>query len=96
MLGFAGLPPTGGFVGKFYAFAAAYRHGWAWLVVVGVVATAVSLVYYLDVIRALFCASGRRSRSPRRAARRRARHCCRSRSAPASSSPSARSSPSSR
>ena len=24
MLGFAGLPPTGGFVGKFYAFAAAY------------------------------------------------------------------------
>jgi NADH-quinone oxidoreductase subunit N len=54
MLGFAGLPPTGGFVGKFYAFAAAYRHGWAWLVVVGVVATAISLVYYLSVIRALF------------------------------------------
>jgi NADH-quinone oxidoreductase subunit N len=54
MLGFAGLPPTGGFVGKFYAFAAAYRHGWAWLVVVGVVATAVSLYYYLAVIRALF------------------------------------------
>ncbi len=54
MLAFAGLPPTGGFVGKFYAFAAAYRHGWAWLVVVGVVATAVSLYYYLGVIRALF------------------------------------------
>jgi NADH-quinone oxidoreductase subunit N len=54
MLGFAGLPPTGGFVGKFYAFAAAYRHGWTWLVVVGVLATAVSLVYYLNVIRALF------------------------------------------
>jgi NADH-quinone oxidoreductase subunit N len=54
MLGFAGLPPTGGFVGKFYAFAAAYRHGWAWLVVVGVVATAVSLYYYLAVVRALF------------------------------------------
>jgi NADH-quinone oxidoreductase subunit N len=54
MLGFAGLPPTGGFVGKFYVFAAAYRHGWAWLVVLGVVATAVSLYYYLGVIRALF------------------------------------------
>ncbi|HET7046586.1 MAG TPA: NADH-quinone oxidoreductase subunit N [Gaiellaceae bacterium] len=54
MLGFAGLPPTGGFVGKFYAFAAAYRHGWIWLVIVGVVATAVSLVYYLGVIRAMF------------------------------------------
>jgi NADH-quinone oxidoreductase subunit N len=54
MLGFAGLPPTGGFVGKFYAFAAAYRHGWAWLVVVGVIATAVSLYYYLGVIRSLW------------------------------------------
>ena len=54
MLGFAGLPPTGGFVGKFYAFAAAYEHGWAWLVVVGVIATAVSLYYYLGVIRSLF------------------------------------------
>lgn len=54
MLGFAGLPPTGGFVGKFYAFAAAYRHGWAWLVIVGVIATAVSLYYYLGVIRALW------------------------------------------
>jgi NADH-quinone oxidoreductase subunit N len=54
MLGFAGLPPTGGFVGKVYAFAAAYRHGWAWLVVVGVLATAVSLYYYLGVIRSLW------------------------------------------
>ena len=54
MLGFAGLPPTGGFVGKFYAFAAAYRHGWIWLVIVGVVATAVSLYYYLGVIRSMW------------------------------------------
>jgi NADH-quinone oxidoreductase subunit N len=54
MFGFAGLPPTGGFVGKFYAFAAAYDHGWTWLVIVGVVATAVSLYYYLAVIRAMY------------------------------------------
>jgi NADH-quinone oxidoreductase subunit N len=54
MFGFAGLPPTGGFVGKFYAFSAAYRHGWTWLVIVGVVATAVSLYYYLAVVRAMF------------------------------------------
>src|SRR5919197_587723 len=27
MMGFAGFPLTGGFVGKFYLFAAAYRHG---------------------------------------------------------------------
>ena len=36
MLGFAGFPLTGGFVGKFYVFAAAYDHGWTWLVIVGV------------------------------------------------------------
>jgi len=54
MLGFAGFPLTGGFVGKFYVLAAAYRHGWAWLVIVGVVATLVSLYYYLGIVRAMF------------------------------------------
>ncbi len=54
MLGFAGFPLTGGFVGKFYVFSAAYRHGWIWLVIVGLAATAVSLYYYLGVIRALY------------------------------------------
>ena len=54
MLGFAGFPLTAGFVGKFYAFSAAYRHGWIWLVIVGAVATAVSLYYYLSIVRQLF------------------------------------------
>jgi NADH-quinone oxidoreductase subunit N len=54
MLGFAGLPPTGGFLGKFYVLSAAYDHGWTWLVIVGIAATAVSLYYYLAVIRALY------------------------------------------
>jgi NADH-quinone oxidoreductase subunit N len=54
MLGFAGFPLTGGFVGKFYLFAAAYDRGWIWLIIVGVAATAVSLYYYLGVIRAMY------------------------------------------
>jgi NADH-quinone oxidoreductase subunit N len=54
MLAFAGLPLTGGFVGKFYVFAAAYDSGLWWLVVAGVAATAISLYYYLAVIRALY------------------------------------------
>ena len=58
MFGFVGFPLSGGFVGKFYAFAAAYRHGWTWLVILGVLATLVSLYYYLAVIRALFMRSG--------------------------------------
>jgi NADH-quinone oxidoreductase subunit N len=58
MFGFAGLPLTGGFTGKFYVFAAAYQHGWAWLVVVGVLATLVSLWYYLAVVRAMYMRTG--------------------------------------
>jgi NADH-quinone oxidoreductase subunit N len=54
MLGSAGMPFTGGFVAKFYAFSAAYQRGWAWLVIVGVVATIVSLYYYLGVVRAMW------------------------------------------
>jgi NADH-quinone oxidoreductase subunit N len=57
MFGFVGFPPLGLFIGKFYAFAAAYRHGWTWLVIVGVLATLVSLYYYLAVIRAVFMRS---------------------------------------
>jgi NADH-quinone oxidoreductase subunit N len=54
MFGFVGFPPTGGFVGKFYVFAAARDRGWTWLIIVGVAATAISLYYYLGIIRALF------------------------------------------
>ena len=54
MLGFAGFPLTGGFVGKFYSFSAAYEAGWTWLVIVGVLATLVSLYYYLGVVRAMY------------------------------------------
>jgi NADH-quinone oxidoreductase subunit N len=57
MFGFAGLPLGGGFVGKFYVLAAAYRHGWTWLVIVGVIATIVSLYYYLGVVRSLYMRS---------------------------------------
>jgi NADH-quinone oxidoreductase subunit N len=57
MLSFAGMPLTGGFVGKFYGFTAAYERGWTWLVVLGVIATAVSIYYYLGVIRAMYMRS---------------------------------------
>jgi NADH-quinone oxidoreductase subunit N len=54
LFGFAGLPLGGGFVAKFYVLSAAYRHGWTWLVIVGVIATIVSLYYYLAVVRAMY------------------------------------------
>ncbi|MFN2471379.1 MAG: NADH-quinone oxidoreductase subunit N [Gaiellaceae bacterium] len=57
MLGFAGLPLTGGFFGKLYVFAAAYEAGWWWLMLAGIAATVISLYYYLGVIRAMFMRS---------------------------------------
>ena len=54
MLAFAGLPLTGGFVGKFYVFAAAYEADLWWLIIAGIAGTAISLYYYLAVVRSLY------------------------------------------
>jgi len=58
MLGMAGFPLTGGFFGKLFVFSAAYEAGDWWLVLVGVAATALSLAYYLNVVRWLYMRSG--------------------------------------
>jgi len=58
MLSFAGFPLTGGFLGKLFIFSAIYEAGWWWLVVIGVLATALSLAYYLNIVRALYMRSG--------------------------------------
>ena len=58
MLGMAGFPFTGGLFGKFFVFSAAYDAGEWWLVLIGVAATAVSLAYYLNVVRWLYMRSG--------------------------------------
>jgi NADH-quinone oxidoreductase subunit N len=49
LLSLAGLPPTAGFVGKFYLFSAAIKGGYLWLAVVGVINSVVSVYYYLRV-----------------------------------------------
>jgi NADH-quinone oxidoreductase subunit N len=46
----AGFPPTGGFLAKFYVFSAAVREGLVSLVIIGVLASLVSVYYYLRVI----------------------------------------------
>jgi len=58
MLSLAGFPLTGGFLGKLFVFSAIYEAGWWWLVVLGVLATALSLAYYLNIVRALYMRSG--------------------------------------
>ena len=58
MLGMAGFPLTGGLFGKLFIFSAAYDAGDWWLVLVGVAATAVSLAYYLNVVRWIYMRTG--------------------------------------
>ncbi len=58
VLSMAGFPLTGGFLGKLFVFSAIYEAGWWWLVVIGVLATALSLAYYLSIVRALFMRQG--------------------------------------
>jgi len=50
MFSLAGFPPTAGFVGKFYVFSAAVRSGLAWLAVLGVLNSVLSVYYYAGVV----------------------------------------------
>jgi len=50
MVSLAGVPPTAGFVAKFYLFGAAVEAGLAWLAVIGVLNSVISAYYYLRLI----------------------------------------------
>ena len=59
MLSLAGIPPLAGFFGKFYVFAAALNSdpknlGLLWLVIVALGKSAVSLYYYLRVLKQIY------------------------------------------
>lgn len=46
----AGMPPTAGFIGKFYLFSGAIQKGYIWLAIIGVLNSAASVYYYLRVM----------------------------------------------
>src|SRR5512147_751862 len=54
MVSLAGIPPTAGFIGKFYVFMAAVEAGLAWLAVVALVFAAVSAYYYMRVVMVMY------------------------------------------
>lgn len=57
MLSLGGIPPTVGFFGKFYVFKAAMETAdteMLWLVIVGVLNSAISIFYYLRVVMAMY------------------------------------------
>jgi NADH-quinone oxidoreductase subunit N len=50
----AGIPPTAGFMGKFYIFSAAIKEGYIGLAIIGVINSVVSVYYYLRVTVAMY------------------------------------------
>lgn len=54
MLSFIGIPPTGGFFGKFFLYQAAVSNGMAWLALIVVVNSIISVPYYWGVVRTIY------------------------------------------
>lgn len=54
LLTLAGIPPTTGFLAKFYLFKIAFQAGYYGLVIVGLLTTILSAVYYLRIITLMF------------------------------------------
>ena len=54
LLSLGGIPPTAGFVGKLYLFAAAVQNEYYWLAAIGLVMSAVSMYYYGRIIMVLY------------------------------------------
>ena len=58
LLSLAGIPPTAGFVGKYFLFSAAMKAGWPSLALLAVLMSAVSLFYYFRIARAMYLVEG--------------------------------------
>ncbi len=71
LLSLGGMPPTGGFFGKFYVFKAAMDvpdSQLLWLVVIGVVNSAISIYYYLRIVTAMYFRDATEPFAPARSA----------------------------
>lgn len=56
MFSLTGLPPTAGFIGKFYLFAVLIEGGtqFYWIAIIGLINSVISLYYYMRVIKVMF------------------------------------------
>jgi NADH-quinone oxidoreductase subunit N len=59
LLSLGGIPPTAGFIGKYYLFAAAVQSGFGWLAILAVLMSAVSMYYYLRIVVAMYLREGK-------------------------------------
>ncbi len=54
LISLIGLPPTAGFIAKFYIFSDAVNNGLLWLVIIAVLNSAISAYYYLRVVKVMW------------------------------------------
>jgi NADH-quinone oxidoreductase subunit N len=59
MFSLAGVPPFGGFFGKYYVFLAAVKGNMTWLAIVGVLTSLVSAYYYLRIVVLMYFHEGK-------------------------------------
>jgi len=54
MFSLTGIPPTAGFIGKFYLFMSAINAGYTWVVIIAVIFSAISAYFYLRVVMYMY------------------------------------------
>lgn len=57
MFALAGIPPFVGFMGKFMLLTGALKQGYVALVIIAAINTAISIYYYLSVVRVTYCSN---------------------------------------
>jgi NADH-quinone oxidoreductase subunit N len=59
LLSLGGIPPTAGFIGKYFLFYAAVEAGFGWLAVIAVLMSAVSMFFYFRLVMAMYLKDGK-------------------------------------
>lgn len=54
LVSLTGLPPTAGFIGKLYLFAALIKTNYIWLAIIGILNSVIGLYYYAKVFRNMY------------------------------------------
>jgi NADH-quinone oxidoreductase subunit N len=54
LVSLAGIPPTAGFIAKFYVFLAAYQGGFIWLIILAALNSVISVGYYFKIVHWMY------------------------------------------